>query len=110
MEFLWDNAVAASAILLGVLVVAALVILGLSGLRLWRRIKAANARIGAASAALMAETDRLQAALDALPARQTELQGSIAGLQQRLGLLGLLASAASEASAVLRSPLRYIGR
>ena len=39
MDFIVDNAVPLSAIVLGVLVLAALVVLAISGLRLWRVIK-----------------------------------------------------------------------
>ena len=42
------------------------------------------------------------------PERQAELQDALAGLQ-RVALLQALAAHASEAAAILRSPLRYVG-
>ena len=110
MDFIVDNAVGLSAIALGALVIAGLAVAGLSGLRLWRVLKGTERRISGATADLMAEADRLSAALAALPERQQELQGSIAVLSARVRVLGVLARAASEAAAVLRSPLSYIGR
>lgn len=110
VDVIVDNAVALSAILLGVLVVGSLVVLGIAGLRLWRVVRAAQRRVGEAGAALAAEGERLQAAVDAMPARQAELQGSIESLGNRAAALGVLARSAGEAAAVLRAPLRYIGR
>ena len=45
VDFVVDNGVALSAILLGVVVLAALAVLALAGLRLWRRTRAAQKRI-----------------------------------------------------------------
>ena len=110
MDFIVDHAVPLSAIALGVLVVVALVVLVVRGLRLWRVLRAVERRVSVATAGLLAESDRLSAALAALPDRQEELQGSIASLAVRVRVLSILARTASEASAVLRSPLRYLGR
>ena len=110
MDFIVDNAVALSAIALAVLVLAALLVLALSGLRLWRVIKATKKRAGAAAASLGAEAEILSARVAALPERQAEVQQALASLATRVRVLGLLARHASEASAVLRSPLRYLGR
>lgn len=109
MDFLADNAVPLSAIFLGVVVLAALGLLALSGLRLWRRVKAAQKRVTREGEALAAQADRLSAALEAMPERQAELQGEIASLQTRAAALGVLASHASESLRALRAPLRYFG-
>lgn len=110
MDFIVDNAVAISAVILGALVLLGLLVLAIAGWRLWRVISATKARVGEAGAALAAEGERLQAALDELPGRQAELQGAIDSLGRRAAALGVLASSASEAAEVLRAPLRYIGR
>jgi hypothetical protein len=110
VDFVVDNAVALSAIALGVLVLAALAVLGIAGWRLWRVVKRAQARVAEAAAVLAAENDRLQAALAALPDRQQELQASIRSLQGRVAALGVLAASAGQAAEVLRGPLRLIGR
>lgn len=105
-----DNAVWLSALVLLALVLAALLVLGLSGLRLFRVLKATQKRIGAAAATLSAEAERLSAAMAALPERQAEVQEAVAALGVRVRVLGVLTSAAADAAEVLRAPLRYIGR
>lgn len=110
MDFIADNAVAIAAIVFGLLVLAGLVVVGLAALRLWRVLKRVRRHVGRAGDALSAEVTLLTDSLARLPDRQAELQGSLATLQQRVRVLGLLASHASAAAAVLRSPLRYLGR
>ena len=105
-----DNAVWLSALVLLALVLASLVVLGVSGLRLFRVLKATQKRIGAAAAVLAAEAERLSAAMAALPDRQAEVQDAVASLGVRVKVLGVLASAAADAAETLRAPLRYIGR
>ena len=46
VDFIVDNAVALSAIFLGVVVLAALGVLAVAGLKLWRRSRTAQQRIG----------------------------------------------------------------
>ena len=105
-----DNAVWLSALVLLALVLAALLVLGLSGLRLFRVLKSTQKRIGAVAATLSAEAERLSAAMAALPERQAEVQDAVAALGVRVRVLGVLTSAAADAAEVLRAPLRYIGR
>jgi Tfp pilus assembly protein PilX len=110
VDFIVDNAVWLSALVLLVLVLASLVVLGLSGLRLFRVLKATQKRAGAAAASLAAEAERLSAAMAALPDRQAEVQDAVASLGARVRVLGVLTSAAADAADTLRAPLRYIGR
>lgn len=105
-----DNAVWLSALVLLALVLASLLVLGLSGWRLFKVLKGTQKRIGAAAATLSAEADRLSAAMAALPDRQAEVQEAVAALGVRVRILGLLASTAADAADVLRAPLRYVGR
>lgn len=105
-----DNAVWLSALVLLALVLASLVVLGVSGWRLFRVLKGTQKRIGVAAATLSAEADRLSAAMAALPERQAEVQDAVASLAMRVRVLGLLASAAADAAEVLRTPLRLVGR
>lgn len=107
MDFVVDNAVALSAIFLGVVVLVALAVLAVCGLRLWRRTKAATKRVGHETEVLTAQADRLNAAVAAMPERQAELQYEIASLQQRVAALGVLARSAVAAQKALRAPLRY---
>lgn len=104
-----DNAVPLSAVFLGVVVLAALGLLGLSALRLWRRVKAVQKRVTREGEALAAQADRLSAALEAMPERQAELQRELGSLQNRVAVLGVLARHASESLRALRAPLRYFG-
>lgn len=104
-----DNAVPLSAVFLGVVVLAALGLLGLSALRLWRRVKAVQVRVTREGEALAAQADRLSAALEAMPERQAELQREIGSLQNRVAALGVLGRHASESLRTLRAPLRYFG-
>ncbi len=107
VDFVVDNAVALSAIFLGAIVLIALAILAVTGLRLWRRARAAQKRVGRETEVLAAQADRLSAALDAMPQRQAELQYEIRSLQGRIAALQVLARHASEAQQTLRAPLRY---
>lgn len=110
MDYIWDNAVPLSAILLGLLVLAGLIVLAVAGLRLWTVVKRTKGRLGEAGAALAAENDRLQANLARMPERQAEVQAALDSLQRRAAVLSTLTSAASQAAEVLRSPLRFVGR
>jgi hypothetical protein len=110
VDFIVDNAVWLSALVLLALVLASLLVLGLSGWRLFRVLKGTQKRMGAAAASLSAEADRLSAAMAALPDRQAEVQDAVAALGVRVKVLGVLASAAADAADVLRAPLRYVGR
>jgi hypothetical protein len=110
VDFLADNGVPIAAIIFGVLVLAALVILAVAGLRLWRVIKGVQRQVLGAAGALAAEAALLSEALERQPERQAELQDAIAALSRRVALLRALASHATEAAEILRSPLRYVGR
>lgn len=110
MDFLADNGVPIAAIIFGVLVLAALVVLCIAGLRLWRVIKGVQREVTGATGALAAEVAQLQESLDRQPERRAEMQEAIAALSQRVALLQALASHASDAGAILLSPLRYVGR
>ncbi len=110
MDFLADNGVPIAAIVFGVLVLVALVILGIAALRLWRVIKTVQRQLMRAGEALADEAALLSESLERRPERRAELEDALAALSQRVALLRVLASHASEAAAILRSPLRYVGR
>lgn len=110
MQFIVDHAVPLSAIALLVLVLASVAVLGIAALRLWRVVRAVQRRVSAAGAELAAEGERLSQAVEQMPERQAELQAAIGALQRRAAVLGILSGSAAEAAAVLRAPLRYLGR
>jgi CHAD domain-containing protein len=85
-------------------------VLGLAAFRLWRSVRAARRELERAGEALSEEGRRLTEALEALPERQGELRDAVVSLQRRVAVLTVLARGASDASAVLRAPLRYLGR
>lgn len=103
------GAAAIAAIGFGVLVLGGLALLGLRALSLWRAIKAARSRVAESLEALAREGDRISASMGHLPRRQAELQSAMAALGARTALARRLADHASEAAAVLRAPLRYLG-
>ncbi len=110
MDWIVDNAIALSAGFLGVVVLIALVVLALAGLRLWFRARAARDRIERERVGLETSLARLEASQAALPVRQAELEGRIQSLQVDVEKLKTLVRYAREAEDALRSPLRYIGR
>jgi hypothetical protein len=110
VDFIVDHAVALSAIALLVLVLVGLAILAVATLRLWRAVRAAQRRVSTAAAELATQGELLSASLAQLPERQGEIETSIAALSRRAASLAVLARSASEAAAVLRAPLRYLGR
>src|SRR5262245_23824991 len=59
VDFIVDNAVWLSALVMLALILVGLVVLAVSGLRLWRVVKATQKRIAAGAEALSAEADRL---------------------------------------------------
>lgn len=107
MDWLSDNHVWLSAAIVGLIILVALTILAVVGLRLWRSTKAALTSVSAAGETLAAEADRLQAAADALPERQAELQRSLVDLQGRAAMLAVLAGAMGDLASTLRAPRRY---
>jgi hypothetical protein len=110
VDFLADNGVPIAAIIFGVLVLAALAVLGFAALRLWRGLRVVQRQLLRAGGALAEEAALLSESLARQPERQAELQDALAALSQRVALLRVLASHASDAAAILRSPLRYVGR
>jgi len=110
VDLLADNGVPIAAIIFGVLVLVALAILGIAALRLWRVVKGVQRQIMRAGGALANEAAVLSESLARQPERRAELEEALAALQQRVALLQALASHASDAAAILRSPLRYVGR
>lgn len=108
MDYLVDNAVALSAIFLGVVVLIALAIAAFAGFRLWRTVKRTQRIVTERAAVLTAEADRITGAIDRLPQRQGEIAASVALLRTRAQAVGVIGRAAAEALVILRQPLRYL--
>lgn len=109
VDFLVDNLPALSAVFFGLVVLAALGLLGLRALQLWRTIKATKATAQAQIERLGAEGERISAALEAMPRRQAELRQAAAVVQQRIAFAQMLGGFAGQAVTALRTPLKYLG-
>ena len=105
MEWLYDNLVLLSVAVGVAAALCGLIVLALSGLRFWRAAKRATRAASVAGAALTAEVDRLNAAVEAMPTRAEELQRELTDLRARGAALSVLAGAASDLMASVRSPL-----
>lgn len=108
--WLADNIIMASAIFLGLCVLVGLIALGITGLRLYRQFRRTNARVEEPMERLTSSletTERLQAQI---PVKQEALDSSLAELQVQAKALGILASHAGAAVAILRAPIKYVGR
>lgn len=105
VEWAFDNLVWLSVLLAIVVIVAGIVAMAVTGLRMYRAVRASASAAGEAGASLTAEVERLSAAADALPERGDELQREIAELKARSAVLGVLVHQASELFALVRTPL-----
>ncbi len=108
--WLADNIIMVSAIFLGLCVIVGLVAVGVTGARLYFQFRRTNAQVSEPMERLtlsLETTERLQAQI---PLKQEALDASLAELQVQARALGVIASYAGWAVAILRSPLRYLGR
>jgi len=108
--WLSDNVVEASAIFLGLCVLVGLVALALTGLGLWRTFRRTKKRTEEPIERLSRAAERTEELQARLPSRQEDLDAAIAELQLQVRSVQTLAGHATAAVAVLRSPLRYLGR
>jgi type II secretory pathway pseudopilin PulG len=105
VEWVSDNLVWLSVLLAVVVIVAGIIAMVVTGLRMYRAVRASASAAGAAGASLSAEVERLTAAADALPQRSAELQREIAGLKARSAALSVVMGHAAELFSLLRTPL-----
>jgi hypothetical protein len=110
MDFVVDHAIALSAIFLGVVVLVALVIMVVRGLALLRAARRAQGRVAEHVAVLTTEAERAQAGMERVTQGQEDLTRELDRLGARLAVAKVLSHNLSEAVAVLRAPLKYLGR
>lgn len=110
MDFVVDHAIALSAIFLGVVVIVGLVIMVVRGVVLYRVAKRAQGRVAEHVAVLTAESDRAQAGLERVTQGQEELTRELDRLGARLAVAKVLSRHVADAMAILRAPLKYLGR
>lgn len=106
MRWLSDNHVWLAAAIVGAIILASLVVLAISALRLWRSTRTAMRTTTAAATLLAAEADRMNVAVGALPDRQAELTEALVDLRARAEMLGVLGGRAQELLAAVRWPLK----
>lgn len=110
MDFVVDHAVALSAIFLGVVVIAGVATVVVRGLALLRATRRAQGRVADQVAVLGTESARAQAGMERVTQGQEELARELERLGARLALARVLSQHLAEAAAILRAPLRYLGR
>ena len=110
MDWVTENFVGLAAIALGVLVIVGITVAVVRGIRLYRTAMWAQGIAAEHVAVISAEAARAQATMDRVNENQAILQANLESLAAQLALAKALASHASDAIAVLRAPLRYLGR
>lgn len=110
MDFVVDHAVALSAIFLGVVVIAGIATVVVRGLALLRATRRAQGRVAERAAALGTESARAQEGMERVTLGQGELARELERLGSRLAVARVLSEHLTEAVAILRAPLRYLGR
>ena len=79
-------------------------------LRAWRRTKAAIADGTRQAEMLKQRITSLEARARELQSRQGEIVNAVAGLNWEAGIAKVIAAHAGRALAILKAPLRYVGR
>ncbi|MEW6583234.1 MAG: hypothetical protein AB1416_10795 [Actinomycetota bacterium] len=110
MDWVLDHAVGLSALALGVLVIVGVAVAAIRGIVLYRVARRAQRRVGEYVAVLSAEAERAQTAMARVTQEQADLAREVESLRARLALAQILARHAGRAVAVLRAPMRYLGR
>lgn len=91
-------------------VLVALTIAVLQAIRAWRRTKAALADGTRGAEVLKERVTNLEAQARDLQTRQGELSSAVSGLNWEAGVAKVIAAHAGRALAILKAPLRYVGR
>ncbi len=92
------------------IVIVTAIVMALKLRALLRQTKAARGRLDQPVAEIQAGTDRTQRGIAYLQGLSAEETAEIALLKSRLAELQVLAGYAGRAVAVLRTPLRYLGK
>jgi|GEM_PF-6238985 hypothetical protein len=109
MNWILQNAVAVSFLIVEAAIIIAVVVLVLSIRTAIRRIKASSAALSDAGKALAADAQRVADALAALPDRQAEVQLAIADLSTHAAVVGVLARHTLMTHRAIRRPLWFLG-
>jgi hypothetical protein len=110
VDFVDDNLIVLAASVLGVIVIVTAIVMTVRLIKLWRDIKRSRRRLDGHLTGIEAGTARTQAGIAHLQRLSDQENAEIALIQTHLAELQVLAGHAGRAFAVLRAPLRYIGR
>lgn len=109
MDWIVDNAIALSGLVLGLAVLIGLAVLVISVVVFWKRASRARARLETGRLALEESAARLAETKARLEGRQGDLQGQVAAIQADVEQLQILARYALEAESAIGAPLRFVG-
>ncbi len=110
MDFINDHLIVLAAGVLVLIVIVTAVVMAVRLRGLLRQTKAARRRLDQPMADIQSGTARTQRGIEYLQGLSAEEQAEIRLLQARLAELQVLAGHAGRAIAVLRTPLRYLGK
>jgi len=110
VDFVDDNLIALAAGVLGVIVIVTAIVMTVRLVGLWRAIKRNRRRLDSHLAGIQAGTARTQSGVAYLQGLGEDEKAEIARIRGHLAELQVLAGEAGRAFAILRAPLRYIGR
>ncbi len=105
-----DHAVAIAAVIGGLAILIALIVLAVSAVRLFRGARDAQRRIEPPANALVSAADEAQARIDLLNEHNEDLSTATAELSVQVGVLKELGTAGQDAVQAIRSPMRLLGR
>ena len=110
MDWVVDHGVALAAIALGAMVVPAIAVLAVRVLALVRTVKASRRGVEPPIDALRTESARVEVRIQRVMDGHAEASAAAGRLAVRIGEIRVLARHAARGLAILRSPLRYLGR
>lgn len=110
MNWTYRHGVLLAALFAIAVVLAALATAAIQALRAWRKTKAALADGTRQAEALKQRITSLEERARELQTRQGDLTNAIAGLNWEAGIAKVIAAHAARALAILKAPLRYVGR
>lgn len=110
MQWIGDHLVLVAGAVATALVLGGLAFLGIVGIRAWRLGRRAITDTGAQAQALMSRAEALQGKSAALSARTEDLAEARTGLDRQLAVAKVIGEHLGRALAILRAPLRALGR
>lgn len=110
MSWVADHLVLLAALTAAGLLIGGILMLLVAGLRAWRVSRRAMTSIGGEAASLTRAAEAAQARVADLSARGEELAGAREDLDRQIAVVRVIGEHLGRAIAILRAPLRAIGR